>query len=439
VTGRPPRRPLRLGRASSDEYDPLPLSPVVREATKRARETLDREARRHGMSRREFLGTASASAVVLAALAACARESGQATGTTAAGTYSVPSETAVDTEAATSALGPGTTEAAGPATAAVATGAVMDVQLHFLDPASNGGGFGQGFPQAACGAADSRDCFDQETFLRLVFDESETAVGVLSALPIADEDGPLSLSVMERALESFQASGRTGRLLLQGGVFPAEIPLTAALEGMAAAVERAPIAAWKTYTHAPGAYRLDDPTGVAVAQEAVRLGVPIISVHKGIGPAAASPADVGPAAAAVPGAVFVVYHSGWQPGVPEGPRATGDAAVDGIDRLLASLEANGIGPDGNVYAELGSTWFNLARDPDQAAHALGKLLVVLGPDRILWGTDSIWYGSPQGQIDAFRAFEIPPEAQERFGYPALTPAVKDAILGGNARRLYALS
>jgi predicted TIM-barrel fold metal-dependent hydrolase len=150
--------------------------------------------------------------------------------------------------------------------------------------------------------------------------------------------------------------------------------------------------------------------------------------------------DVGPAAAAVPDATYVVYHSGWQPGVPEGPRVPGttlDNAV-GIDRLLVSLEEHGIGSTGNVYAELGTTWFNLSRDLDQAAHALGKLLAVLGPERIVWGTDSIWYGSPQGMIDAFRSFEITAEAQERFGYPALTPEAKQAILGGNARRLYGL-
>ncbi len=44
----------------------------------------------------------------------------------------------------------------------------------------------------------------------------------------------------------------------------------------------------------------------------------------------------------------------------------------------------------NVYAELGSTWRFLMRDPDSAAHALGKLLLHLGEDNILWGTDSIW-------------------------------------------------
>jgi hypothetical protein len=74
--------------------------------------------------------------------------------------------------------------------------------------------------------------------------------------------------------------------------------------------------------------------------------------------------------------------------------------------------------------------------PDQAAHVLGKLLVAVGEDNILWGTDSIWYGSPQDQIQAFRAFEISAEFQERFGYPPLTPDVKRKILGGNAARLY---
>jgi hypothetical protein len=66
---------------------------------------------------------------------------------------------------------------------------------------------------------------------------------------------------------------------------------------------------------------------------------------------------------------------------------------------------------------------------------LGKLLVALGPERILWGTDSIWYGSPQDQIAAFRAFEITPAFQERFGYPALTADVKRRILGANAVEL----
>ena len=74
------------------------------------------------------------------------------------------------------------------------------------------------------------------------------------------------------------------------------------------------------------------------------------------------------------------------------------------------------------------------RDPTQAAHVLGKLLVAVGPDNVLWGTDSLWYGSPQDQIQAFRAFEISAELQERHGYPALTAELKRRILGANAAR-----
>ena len=103
------------------------------------------------------------------------------------------------------------------------------------------------------------------------------------------------------------------------------------------------------------------------------------------------------------------------------------------------MQAAGIGPGGNVYAELGSTWRAVMGDLDQAAHLLGKLLVAVGEDNIVWGTDSIWYGSPQDQIAAFRAFEITPEYQERFGYPELTMERKAKILGLNATRVFGIT
>jgi uncharacterized protein len=75
-------------------------------------------------------------------------------------------------------------------------------------------------------------------------------------------------------------------------------------------------------------------------------------------------------------------------------------------------------------------------DPTQAAHVLGKLLKQFGEDRVIWGTDSIWYGSPQDQIQAFRAFEITPQLQDEFGYPALTQKAKEKILGKNAAKIH---
>ena len=276
-----------------------------------------------------------------------------------------------------------------------------------------------------------------------MFAQSDTQVGVLSGLPFAGKDSPLAVDVIEHARERLaeQANGR--RLLLQAGAFPATGPLQAALDQMASDAATYPVAAWKTYTHAPTSYRLDDERGDALLSQAVALGIPILAVHKGIAgeDPAASPVDIGPAAAAHPEATLVVYHSGWEPNPPEGRIARTSRPSGSVASTVSStsLDEHAIGPGGNVYAELGSTWFNLMRDLDEAAHVLGKLLVQVGPERILWGTDSIWYGSPQGLIDAFRAFTIREAMQEQFGYPALTDETKALILGGNAARLYGIS
>ncbi len=430
-------RPLDLRPRSSDEYEPLPLSPVVVEAARRARAAIDRLARGRAVSRRDLLRSAAASAAVLSALSACTNEKRASRGEAAAGgTFSVPSSVDTTTSSSTTTIDP-----AASSTVLDRDDLVVDVQLHFLDPARNTGDFGSGFPQAACGLG-AKECFAQDVFLDLVFGQSTTRVGVLSGLPMAGPDSPLAVDVMDHAREHLASLGGDQRLLLQAPVFPATGALQKALDGMTADVAAHPVAAWKTYTHAPNAYRLDDDRGHALLAHAVALGRPILAVHKGIAneDPAASPVDVGPAAAAHPDATIVVYHSGWEGGVAEGAYEASLPPREqrGVNRLLASLDTAGIGPGGNVYAELGSTWFNLTRSLDDAAHVLGKLLLHLGPERILWGTDSIWYGSPQGQIDAFRAFTISTEFQERFGYPALTDETKRLILGGNATRLYGL-
>ena len=72
----------------------------------------------------------------------------------------------------------------------------------------------------------------------------------------------------------------------------------------------------------------------------------------------------------------------------------------------------------------------------RGVHHPQQLLSAFGEDNILWGTDSIWYGSPQPLIDAFRAFQIPEEYSQRYGYPQLTPRAKEKILGLNAARIY---
>jgi predicted TIM-barrel fold metal-dependent hydrolase len=208
---------------------------------------------------------------------------------------------------------------------------------------------------------------------------------------------------------------------------------------------------WKVYTLGKlvdgewvSTWRLDDDDGHAFLDEAARLRVPLVCAHKGIAmlAPAGSPADVGPAARAHPDVHLVVYHAAYETaddagGEAEGPYTEGTAHV-GVNRLIATMREHDLGPGDNVSAELGTTWFCLVRRPDAAAHVLGKLLVTFGEDNVIWGTDSVWYGPNRPVVDAFRAFQIPERLREEFGYPELTPQVKEKILGLNAARLYGI-
>ena len=98
-----------------------------------------------------------------------------------------------------------------------------------------------------------------------------------------------------------------------------------------------------------------------------------------------------------------------------------------------------------MYSEIGSTFgFLLVADQgDKAgseqhrvAHLLGQLVKTLGSRNVIWGTDCVWWGSPQFLIDGFKTLQIPASLQEQFGYPALTDKVKKRILGETAARLY---
>jgi uncharacterized protein len=129
---------------------------------------------------------------------------------------------------------------------------------------------------------------------------------------------------------------------------------------------------------------------------------------------------------------FCAYHAGYFfPGEhPEGKA--------GISELIEVVEAMPRKHQKRVYAEIGSTFVAalLFDGPDGAAHLMGQLLKTFGSKRILWGTDSMWWGSPQFAIDAFKNLQIPESLQEEFGYPALTEKRKQRILGLNAAALY---
>jgi uncharacterized protein len=429
------RLPIKLDTTTNGEFEPIPLGPVQRHARALALEEAARNAKRLGLGRRAFLVSTCGAASTLLAF-----DRAFATAGPRGGYYELPRESALDAQVARSALD--------------ARDFVFDVQGHFVNPT---GAWTKSLPPGSqplamfarnksCPAVDQPGldylgCLDGEAFVKDVFLDSDTDVVVLSFVPSTRRGEPLTIEEASATARIVERMEGTHRMLLHGRVNPNQ---EGDLEAMDMLAERHRVAAWKTYTQwGPDGkgFFLDDHVGLAFIERARKLGVRNIAVHKGLpfGPRSyehSTCIDVGRVARRFPDVNFLIYHSGFVAGAPEGPYDP--KRTDGIDALVTSLRDNGVSRNANVYAELGSTWRFLMRDPDSAAHALGKLFLAVGEDNVLWGTDSIWYGSPQDQIQAFRVFQIADRLVERHGYPKITRELRAKVFGRNALKVYKL-
>jgi predicted TIM-barrel fold metal-dependent hydrolase len=430
------RLPIKLDATSNGEFEPVPLSTANRAANRLAHEAATANAKRLGLGRREFLISACGAASALLAFNTANAAAGNRDGF-----FELEAEAALEPQLAQARLG--------------SRGEfIFDVQGHFVDPT---GAWVKTAPtdafkwssKAGCalaakpGARSYLNCLGPEEFVKDVFLDSDTDMMVLSFVPSRRDAEPLTIQAADAVRRIVDRMEGSHRLLLHGRVNPNQ---PGDLESMDELKERWKVSAWKTYTQwgTDGkGFFLSDAVGTRFIERARTLGVKVICVHKGLPFGRQSYehsqcSDIGVVAKRFPDVSFLVYHSGFVTGVPE--RAyTGRGASDGIDTLIRSLVENNITPNSNVYAELGSTWRFLMRDPTAAAHALGKLIRYCGENNVLWGTDSIWYGSPQDQIQAFRAFQIAPELRAQYGYPEITPALRAKIFGLNATRVYAIS
>lgn len=431
------RLPVRIDTTSNGEFEPVPLEKRNIAANVLAHEWVSDNARRLGASRRNFLVSTCGAATTLLAV-----NHANAMGSKKGAQFNVPPEAALDADAAMEALG--------------GNEFIFDVQGHYVNP--TGAWLGKlpdaarplsGMPNSCVTAAGSEDreylkCLGSEEFIKDVFLDSDTDIIVLSFVPSRRDAEPLTIEEADATRRIVDAMEGDHRLMLHGRVNPNQPGDIEDMERLAADF---PISAWKTYTQwgpdGKGFFMTDD-AGEQMIAKAKQLGVRNIAIHKGLsfGPQSyehSTCADIGEAAKRHPDINFILYHSGFDLAVKEEGFTPGEGKSAGIDMLCQSLLDAGVAPNSNVYAELGSTWRFLMRDMDQAAHSLGKLVKYCGADNVLWGTDSIWYGSPQDQIQAFRAFEISDEFQEQFGYAPMTKALKAKIFGLNAMVPYKIS
>ena len=428
------RLPIKVDTSSNGEYPPQALSPLERAANGHARTVAGDAARMAGLGRRAFLKTCAGAAATLLAFNEVHARAGH-TG----GRFDIPSDAAVDLEFARATLG--------------GDEFIFDIQTHCVDPSGKWrqGADGRRWEQVLsqvfaqrrkCQGGDF-DCYSAEQLVKEVFLDSDTDVAVVSALWGARASNPTPIEYAAEARALVETLGGRQRALIHGGVLPNE---PGALEFMEIQARDYRVDAWKIYPQwgpTGTGFFMDDPeVGIPFIEQARRLGTKIICAHRGV-PLGnleyrySHPADIARAARLYPDVTFICYHSGFEPGIEEGPYAP--ELDQGVDRLIKAHQENGFKPNaGNLYAELGSTWRYYMSKPEQAAHLMGKLLTFFGEDRICWGTDSLWYGSPQDQIQAFRSFQISEAFQETYGYPPLTPQARHKIFGLNAARAYGL-
>lgn len=359
---------------------------------------------------------------------------------------------------------------------------VMDVQTHFTNGLALSFRNAEFIRNMGFALQNDRDAYSFPNFVKEMFFDSETSLIVISGVPGKEINRGADGKILEgpartpglsgSILPSWLMSARkkeindlagSQRALCQGNCAPNHYwdrtknapDFPALFEQMEREVKTYGIDSWKWYCHTDpgmsgGGFKLDDEKMTyPFYEQTKKLGLRIISVHKGYSSQSrtlghlANPADVEKAALDHKDLTFIVYHSALkhdpsEPGFKEPgffDPTTGDFAWH--DVLMKLKQRN---PQmNNVYCEIGSAFGSLAiQQPVMAQHLIGKNVKYYGADHVVWGTDCLWWGSPQWVVDAFKRFQISDELCEKFGYKKLTKEDKAKIFGLNAAKIYSV-
>jgi len=294
------------------------------------------------------------------------------------------------------------------------------------------------------GDSGTLDDLSWENFVKEVFLDSETTIGLISTPPGPyPQEAVVPPKEMAHIRDEINRLAGSQRMLAHGLATP---QLGAAdLEFMAMQAETLRVDAWKCYTGScprgfeRGWWMDDERIAYPMLEQAKKLNVKRVCVHKGLplGPVAEynHPKDLIKAAKDFPDIDFLVYHSGLRSVAAVDDLFAKTGEIPWTTEFCRMKQAHhGIK---NIYMELGSTFAQLVTNhPSICAHLLGQIIGAFGVDHVLWGTDSIWYGTPQWQIEAFRRFQIPDQLIETHKYQPLTRQVKERIFGLNAARIF---
>jgi predicted TIM-barrel fold metal-dependent hydrolase len=438
--------PVPTQIVSSDEYLPVPQTAEQKQVEARLIAMSDRLARRQGLSRRGFFQTTAGMAASFVAM------------NQVFGHYF----DATEAEAATP-------ELADQRAAAHAGQFIFDGHTHFLRDDTRLIGFvkgreavGQwGWNKELSGKEQTLDDLKFSNYVKELYMDSDTKITILSNSPSVEPQDwfiPQGEAFKTRAAVNEKAGTR--RMLAHFTITPG---WDGWLEQVDAAIEEYKPDSWKGYTVGDNTHKEldghpwhadDEKLMYPFYEKIAKAGIRNVCIHKGLfAPAVAEKfprllpyadvSDIGKAAKDWPQLNFLVYHSGyrWVGANPADAMAEFDRTgrSSWTSDLAEIPEKYGVT---NVYGDLGQifAWTAVAQ-PRLAAALMGMLVKGLGPDHIVWGTDAVWTGAPQWQIEGLRRLEIPEDMQQKYSFKPLGPPdgpLKTAIFGGNSARLYGL-
>lgn len=435
--------PLPTQIVSSDEFMPVPQTRQQREAEAVLYQLADEIAPKHNMSRRRFFQSPMGMAAAFAAMNAvygCAFAGDER-------------ETRDPDLAQARADG-------------LSDQFIMDMHTHFLRDDTRLTGFvrmreavGRTGWNPDLGGEQTIEHLKFANYRREIFLDSDTKVALISSAPSdIPEDWFLTNEQMAEARERVNGEAGSKRLMTHA-IFTPGAP--GWLEDLQASLELRPDSV-KGYTvgdntHKETArypWRMDDEAVTYRGYELMaRAGVKNVCVHKGLWSHAlderfphlaphAGVGDVAKAAKDWPQLNFIIYHAAYRLGDPAAAQEqfARTGRLDWVTDLAEIPAAHGVS---NVYADLGQIFAQtLISQPHVCAAIMGTLVKGLGADHVCWGTDAVWTGAPQWQIEGLRRLEIPEEMQRAHGFAPLGAAdgpVKTAIFGDNNARLYGWS
>jgi predicted TIM-barrel fold metal-dependent hydrolase len=437
--------PIPVQSVSSDEFMPAPQTRKQREFEARVKEMGAQMAKRLGMSRRRFFQTAAGMATAFLAM-----------NDTYGPIFGVSRAEAAEPERANE-------------RAKKLSGQfIMDMHTHFLRPGTRIMTFVNqrkavgkaGWNPALGGKEQTIDDLMFQNYLKEIYLDSDTKVACISGAPSeVPEDWFLTNEMKALARATVNGLAKSKRMFAHAIFTPG---YDGWMENIDRAIAELKPDSMKGYTIGDNTnknlskhpWRMDDEKLVYPAYEKfLKAGLKNVCVHKGLFPpsvekqfphllAHSDVRDVGKAAKDWPQLNFIIYHGGYRwPG--GGTAADGWKQFEETGRVewvsdLAEIPAKfGVK---NVYADVGQLFAqSTIAEPRLSAVMMGILIKGLGADHVCWGSDAIWTGAPQWQIEALRRLEIPEDLRKKHGYAALGPAdgkVKAAIFGSNNARLY---